>query len=51
MLPSESEAVTTFAPSAISFSMQYSATFPEPLTAATLPFTLSPRVASICSMK
>ena len=47
IVPAESDSVTGFAPKSISFSTVYWATLPEPETVATLPRTLSPRVASI----
>ncbi len=50
-VPSESDIVSTFAPSALSFSTVYWATLPEPDTVAVLPFGLSPRVLNMSLAK
>ena len=51
IVPSESERVTTLAPSSQSFCAVYCATFPDPETAQVLPWNPSPFVLSISSQK
>src|SRR3989338_3895787 len=51
MVPSESDRVTTFAPSCIAFSAAYCATFPLPEMATFLPLNDSPLVLSISTAK